>query len=147
MKRMISFLLIVLSLFAFCSCNAPVVDEAKIELTYGEKYIYSADVGAVEGKQNYFVFYDNGTAEYHRYSNSSGGVYQYTVRYIYNEVTEENMIFCFFDSVEYGSKHTAGDIDSTRRDTLVCSENVVMTVAGECYILESYLEKIPNYGK
>ena len=153
MKRIICFVLVLAAMLGLCSCNVATTENAeviepKIELTYGEKYINVADVGAVNGKQEYYIFYEDGTADRHIYNKPSATVVQsYTAHYVFEEVPEENMIFCFYNGVDYDPAHNTSDASTTQRSTLVCSENIVMDVNGYTYVLESYLEKIPNYGK
>lgn len=152
MKRIIiCFTLVLAAVLGLCACNGAVPESEsgggyQIELTYGEKYINVADVGNVANKQDYFIFYEDGTADYHKYLKTTT-TYSYTLHYICETVPEENMIFCFYNGVDYDYAHKGGDVSTTARHTLICSENIVMEIDGTTYARESYLATLPNYGK
>lgn len=149
LKKIFAVLLSLLSIFCFCACGTASSAEEKIELTYGKKYIYSSDANEPAGEQAYMIFYEDGTMESHNYSvKSDDKVTNFTIYGIYDAVPKENTVFCFYDSVEYDKSHTS----STKANTfwctaIMCSKNVIMLTDGSKYILESYLEKIPNYGE
>lgn len=142
MKKGFCCLLAALSTVGLCACGGNGgAAEAKIELTYGEKYIYKNTIKENEEAQVYFIFNKDGTAEYYYY-----GIY--TMDLIYTEVPEENMIYCFYNGFSYQKEGwSASDSASKTAYSMMCSENVVRLSNGEVYILESYLDEIPKFGE
>ncbi|MBE7089502.1 MAG: hypothetical protein E7362_01725 [Clostridiales bacterium] len=144
MKKIICIIMAIAFAVCFCACSNN--GNGQIELVYNEKYIRTDDIDEPVSEQDYIIFYSDGTADYHHfyryYSTES-----YTIHLICEQVVEENMMFCFFDGVDYDSIDT-GDykVYNTITYEFMCSKNVVMKTNGNVYVLESFIQNIPNFG-
>ena len=123
-------------------------------LTLNKKYILYSDVSAAEGCQNYFVFKDEKTGEcnsysYYSYISGHGNtimITSYKIKFIYLII--EDTVICFYDSVTYAPAHNeAQSVQTTWRNTLGFSKDILMNTASTIYICENYLPEIPNFGK
>lgn len=130
--------------FAVAGCNDSASgSHSGVSVALNERYIryYSKDKPAEE--QTYYIFLSDTEGEYHNYS--STGI-DYIVYFRYEIVGDT--LYGFYDSVEYGDRHTQSKNISTRW-TLVCtpSENFLYQGSGEPWFNENYLKNtIPNYG-
>ncbi len=72
----------------------------------------------------------------------------YTVSFRYLYYPEENVVFCFYDSVEYGENHDPNsftDIDSTWRQIFLCTDELLYDSGGNLYLNEEYRSGFPNF--
>ncbi len=148
MKKVACLLLALASVGCMAACK----NEAKMKLSYGEKYINHEDITEPEEEQTYYIFYRNGTGEYHYYSYSAYTMRtsSYTISFRYKIVEEENMVFCFYDSVEYDEVDTAKLFkDSTTIYKLMYTQDFIMDATNaNMYLTEDFVEdEIPNFGK
>ena len=73
---------------------------------------------------------------------------EYTVYFKYYIV--DDVLTCFFDSVEYGEKHTEekDQVKTYWKNTLAANKNYLMNTGGNYYVNVDFLEnEIPNFGK
>ncbi|MBQ7923917.1 MAG: hypothetical protein IJ329_01270 [Clostridia bacterium] len=148
MKKLVCLVLA----FASVACLASCKNESETELSYGEKYILREDINKVEAEQSYFKFYSNGQAEYHYYNVIHGygvQVYSYTINFRYKVVEEENMVFCFYNGVEYDEADTTKSADTESIHRLMYTEDFLMNVTNaNMYLTEDFVEEeLPNFGK
>ena len=127
-----------------CECNPTQ------ELTYDKKYIHREEISLPGNEQEYFIFHENKTGEYHTgfYYNGYSGVLNYVVNFKY--LTIEDTVVCFYDSVEYAADHTLSkDVSTTWRRIFGLSKDILIGVDAytTIYVCEDYLSEIPNYGK
>ncbi|MBQ9117636.1 MAG: hypothetical protein IJY11_00335 [Clostridia bacterium] len=153
MKKLACLLLALASVGCMAGCSADSENTSATELSYGVKYIATDDVAKEEDEQSYFIFLENGVAKWHVYSvlgSSIKYVYSYTITCKYKNVEEENMVFLFFDSIEYDVAHNEDkNISSASTCTLMYTEDFMMNAkSGEVYLAEDFAsEELPNFGK
>ncbi len=148
MKKLACLLLALASVGCMAACK----NEAKMKLNYGEKYIHSDDIAEPENEQIYYVFYRNGTGEYHyyNYSEYAGRTSSYTISFRYKIVEEENMIFAFYDGIEYDEVDTAKSFnDSTTIYKLMYSQDFLMSATtANIYMTQDFIDsELPNFGE
>ena len=148
MKKVACLLLALASVGCMVGCK----NETKIKLAYGEKYIYSEAIAEPENEQIYYVFYRNGTGEYHyyHYSEYAGQTSSYTISFRYKIVEEENMIFAFYDGIEYDEVDTAKSFnDSTTIYKLMYSQDFLMYATNaNIYMTQDFIDsELPNFGE
>ena len=146
MKKIICGVLALMSVFCMGACNVDKGSDTK--LSYGVKYIDEV-VAAEEGsnRENYFIFNKDGTAEYRVYG-SGINVYSYTIKLKYKIVEEENMVFCFYNGIEYDEDDTAKIEATTKVYSFMYTEDFLMSTDGRVYIAEDFLKKeLPNLNK
>ena len=121
-------------------------------IVFGEKYISYDSVGLPESEQRYVIFNRNGKGKYHYYSYynseySGTSIDSYTVTFVYTIV--EDTALCSFDAVEYDAVDTDKEVSSTWRRTYAVSKDILWTTGDSSFHFyrESYLKKIPNFGK
>ena len=158
MKKVLSLLLVIVCLLAFCSCNGATQDVSSAntqdvssanKLVYGEKYIQAADILLPEEQQNYYIF-EKDHLIYHYYRKqelyNETNVYHYTATCKY-EIMEKGVLAYFYDSAESHDDNTE-KISHSIQGILLFSENVLTRQAGGIFIRQSYLEnELPNFGK
>lgn len=157
-KGILCMLFAVLALFALAGCardgNLASGNTKKAEVALNKKYVFQEDIASEEGEQTYFVFTDSDEGYFHYYyyyySDYQGTekITEYTVYFKYYIV--DDMLTCFFDSVEYGEKHTEekDQVKTYWKDTLAANKNYLMNMGGNYYVNVDFLEnEIPNYGK
>ncbi len=157
-KGILCMLFAVLALFALAGCardgNLASGNTKKAEVALNKKYVFQEDIALEEGEQTYFVFTDSDEGYFHYYyyyySDYQGTeeITEYTVYFKYYIV--DDMLTCFFDSVEYGEKHTEekDQVKTYWKDTLAANKNYLMNMGGNYYVNVDFLEnEIPNYGK
>ena len=140
-SKLFTILLCIIMLFACVGCgsvSSGVISNNKAPLIYNKKY-YHADYvirDSLETNKRYIIFYSDGTGEY-----SEDG-YDGTVEFKY--ILTEDSVHCFYD----GGYN--GNIDGTKwnrwwqvDDGLLYQSAYLDTQ----YINETYLDKIPNFGK
>lgn len=143
----------VFACFAFAGCGAEFVGNTDLQMN--KKYIPTEDVNTSKDKQNYYVFYSNGTGKYRVYTQiADGDVYDndYTVTFKYTFAdTDKSAVVCFFDSVEYGQAHKSSKVTTTWTRLVTVSGNVLCytyTYGYLFYINEDYLNStLTNFGK
>lgn len=153
MKKIICGALALMSVFCMGACGGDKTSDCG--LLYQAKYIHESDVRGEASQQRYYIFYKDGTARYHYYSTYEDYtfdrtvVYSYTLKLKYKIVEEENMVFCFYDGIEYDAADTTGgSIDrSAYSASLMYTEDFLMTTAGDIYMTASLIEELPNFGK
>lgn len=154
MRKILSKLLACMFLVAACAgaaaCNQSGNETAGI--VFGEKYISYGSVNLPESEQRYVIFNRTGKGTYHYYSYShseySGtSINSYTVTFVYTIV--EDTALCSFDAVEYDTVDTKKEVRSTWRTTFGVSKDILLDAgsATAYFYRESYLKKIPNFGK
>lgn len=157
-KGIFCILFTVLALFALAGCagggNLVSGNTKTAEVALNKKYVFQEDIALKEGEQSYFIFTDSDEGCYHYYS------YFYSEYYGAEEITEYTVYFkyyiaddvltCFFDSVEYGEKHTEekDQVKTYWKNTLAANKNYLMNTGGNYYVNVDFLEnEIPNFGK
>ena len=147
MKKFLSIffaLFLILSCFAVSGCQT----ESKRVLTYDRKYIITTDFEKDESKQNYWIFYKDGTCTYHHYELVYGDNYSnYVCTFKYSLDEDESTLFYFFDSVSYLDANNYGNVSTSTRGYLLVSKDVVMNKDGSFFVCEDFIDNIPNYGK
>lgn len=149
MKKFLSKLLACMFLIAACAgaaaCNESGNGAAGI--VFGEKYIYYESVNLPKSEQRYVVFNPNGKGKYHYFRSVVGITEAYTVTFVYTIV--EDTALCSFDSVEYDAVDTTQAVGSMWRKTFGVSKDILLDAgsATAYFYRESYLKKIPNFGK
>ncbi len=149
MKKFLSILFalfLILSCFATSGCQT----ESKSVLTYNKKYIITIDFEKDESKQNYWIFYKDGTCIYHHYELVYGdNCSNYVCTFKYSLAEDESTLFYFFDSVSYLDYHnySNGNVGTSTRGYLIVSKDVVMNKNGSFFVSEDFIDNIPNYGK
>lgn len=149
MKKLLSILLIICCLTAFCACGASTPDTSSAnQIVYGEKYIYANEAAAPKSEQEYYIINKNSIKYYCYYEYSKDIVYHYTVTYKY-EIMDEGTLAYFFDSIEiYDDDTKTRKDENTTHGILMFSKNVIYTDSGNLFIRESYLKKeLKNFGK
>ena len=153
MKRLVVLALVFCMLLACCACSEATLDTSSAnKVVYGEKYIHQNAVRKPAEQQTYFIFYENGTMEYHVYggATSYSKCSHYTITYQY-EVMDEGTIAYFYNSIKIYEDDEATSLDDKNRMTgnngiLLVSENVLSTTGGAIYVRQSYFEeKLPNF--
>ncbi len=148
MKRIFCGALALMSIFCMGACGD---NSSANGLSYNAKYIFKEDVSEAEEEQSYYIFYKDGTAKYHYYwtwkdyTFNRTNVYSYTLKLKYKIVEEENMVFCFYDGIEYDE---ANNVETDRSDytaSLMYTEDFLRTSAGDMYMTEAFLKEIPNF--
>lgn len=154
MRKVLSKLLACMFLVAACAgaaaCNQSGNETAGI--VFGEKYIYYESVNLPESEQRYIIFNRNGKGTYHYYSYYSSeysgtSINSYTVTFVYTII--EDTALCSFDAVEYDIVDTTKTASHTWHRTFGVSKDILLDVgsATAYFYRESYLKKIPNFGK
>ena len=154
MRKVLSKLLACMFLVAACAgaaaCNQSGNETAGI--VFGEKYIYYESVNLPESEQRYIIFNRNGKGTYHYYSYYSSeysgtSINSYTVTFVYTII--EDTALCSFDAVEYDIVDTEKKVRSTWRRTFGVSKDILLDagITESYHYRESYLKKIPNFGK
>lgn len=119
-----------------------------LKLSYGVKYIDEYVASGEGSGEAYFIFNKDGTAEYHAYSTYGANVYSYTTKWKYKIVEEENMVFCFYDGIEYDTVDTAKNVEKDRVRSYMYTEDFLMSTGGRMYLAEDFLkEELPNFDK
>ena len=153
MKRLVGIVLLFCMLLACCACSGAKLDTSSAnKVVYGEKYIYVNAVRKPAEQQTYFIFYENGTLEYHVYGAATAysKCSHYTITYRY-EVMDEGTVAYFFDSIKIYEDDEETSLDDKNRMTdnsgiLLVSENVLSTTGSAIYVRQSYFEeKLPNF--
>ncbi len=153
MRKILSKLLACMFLIAACA-GAAACNESGNEnsgIVFGEKYIYYESINLPESEQRYVIFNRNGkgTFHYYAYYNSEyrTSIDSYTVTFVYTIV--EDMALCSFDAVEYDAVDTEKKVSSTWCRAYAVSKDILWLTddASFHYYRESYLKKIPNFGK
>ena len=151
MKKIICGVLALMSVFCMGACAWD--KESDCKLSYGVKYINEGKAAGYQSGETYIVFNEDGTAKYHYYYVSTSGesVYSYTIKYKYEIIEEESMVFCFYDGIEYDEAHNAALLshaESAKVQTYMYTENFLMSIGGSVYLSEDFLEEeLPNFGK
>ncbi|MBR2449239.1 MAG: hypothetical protein IKB30_03855 [Clostridia bacterium] len=147
MKRFLSIffaLFLILSCFAVSGCQT----ESKSVLTYNKKYIITIDFEKDESKQNYWIFYDDGTCIYHNYEIIYGDKRSnYVCTFKYTLAEDKSTLFYFFDSVSYLEHNNNFNLSTSNSGYLIVSKDVVMNKDGSFFVCEEFIDNIPNYGK
>ncbi len=154
MRKVLSKLLACMFLVAACAgaaaCNQSGNETAGI--VFGEKYIYYESINLPESEQRYIIFNRNGKGTYHYYSYynsdySGTSINSYTVTFVYTIV--EDTALCSFDAVEYDAVDTNKEVKSTWHRGYVVSKDILWLTDDSSFHFyrESYLKKIPNFGK
>lgn len=124
--------------------------EGSLGLSYGKEYIYIYYGDSYETEHS-VVFNKDGTGEYREKQTAKQdyvGVWNYTVSFRYLYYAEEDMVFCFYDSVEYGEDHEDTlTIDSDWQRSFLCTKEVLQATNGDIFVNEEYLPNIPNYNR
>ena len=140
--------------FAGCSSKTQAAGEGAsttASVTLNKKYIEVYDISEPESEQTYFIFTSDDTGLYHyfnsvEYPSGGGIVNSYSVHFCYKIVGD--MVYCFYDSVEYDEIDTGNtevETDWTRR---LCGDtDFLVTVGSDYFFNENYLGEIPNFGK
>lgn len=150
---LVAFLITAISLATFVGCT----DKNRVEnkLTYDRKYIYDDHIDKSEGEQIYFIFSSDGIGKYHcyqerpNYEDRPNDVYSYTISFIYINNTENGVVYCFYDSVEFDAVDNAKYVfgGSTWTATYTYNNDLLASIGGETYfICEDFIDKIPNFG-
>ena len=150
MKRVCCLLLALSSVLAFSGCigqNFSSDNDEGLKLTYNKKYVHNGYLDKIESRQKYYIFYEDGTAKYHYYYNGGDLVEAYTIYFKYEIVEEENMVFCFYNGMDYDEADTEHDgVVETTIHKLMYTENFVMDLNGIIYMTEDFARDIPNFG-
>lgn len=163
MKRKILIIAIVailiFSCIAFVACRENSVDN---KLTYGKKYIRENSISADSAYESYFIFSKNGTGIYFYHETFEGYDYitdrftdmiiSYTITFKYFTDSENEVVYCFYDSFKYEPDHNYRDTydDSTWNAVFNFNENFLMRIdtGATFYFTEEFLnDTLPNYGK
>ena len=152
MKRkvlaMILALCLVISAFALTSCG-----DDYDELAFNTKYIEVSDVGLEDAdRQEYFIFYKNGTGAYHYYYRYSSYdiASEYTIKFKYTYVDKDkSAVMCFYDSID--GSYSSSFSYSTWTRLVTVSKNCLTsssTSSISYYVNEKYVkEELKNFGK
>lgn len=78
------------------------------DLQMNQKYYYKAEINTVESERDYFVFYKNGTGDFHVYHRESKDkTFDYTIHFRYS-VSPSGTIICTYKAVYFNNAdHTA----------------------------------------
>ena len=140
--------------FAGCSDDAQAAGagtSTTASVTLNKKYIEANDISEPESEQTYFIFTSDDTGLYHyfnsvEYPSGGGIVNSYSIHFRYKIVSD--MVYCFYDSVEYDEVDTGNtevETDWTRR---LCGDtDFLVTVGSDYFFNENYLGEIPHFGK
>ncbi len=150
MRKILSKLLACMFLVAACAgaaaCNQSGNETAGI--VFGEKYIYYESVNLPESEQRYIIFNRNGKGTYHYYFYYNGtSINSYTVTFVYTIAGDTAL--CSFDAVEYDAVDTEKRVKSTWCSGYAVSKDILWLTDDSSFHFyrESYLKKIPNFGK
>ena len=140
-----------LSCFMLVACGNTV----KNKLSYGKKYIYDGDLDQDINNATYFIFYKDGTGVYHNYHDYGGGdIVSYTIHIKYVIDTDGGVVYCFYDSFEYGADHTyyyTNHDNSEWSAVLNFTDKFLYridTAYPHFFVTEKFSAKtIPNFGK
>ena len=106
------------------------------DLLMNQKYYYKAEIDAEESECDYYVFYKNGTGDFHvYYRESKDKTFDYTIHFRYS-ISPSGTVICTYKSVYFNNAdHTAdrvtvdgGDNIFYRRKYVAWSEE--LTAAG-----------------
>ena len=145
MKKLLSILLLTVSVLGLLSCSAASkVDDSTVgKIVYGEKYIRG--VNLPEEQQNYYIIYDDHIEFHYYHEDSDGDVTHYKMKFKYTIVDESTLVY-FYDSVECYDDCNEHFHSSSTTGTLIFSENVLLQQGTTKYVRESYLEdELTNY--
>lgn len=125
--------------------------EGSLGLSYGKEYIYSYYDRWYEIERS-VVFDKDGTGKYREKQTAKQDDFDnwnYTVSFRYLYYAEEDTVFCFYDSVEYGEEPEDADevIESDWERVFLCTKELLRATNGEIYVNEEYLPNIPNYNR
>ena len=114
-------------------------------LSYGKKYLKSTEISVAD--PDYMLFNRDGTGVF-RYLYISGDfVSDYTITFRY--FITEDVVTCFYDSVEYGKDNTEGNVYDSWSECYKFNSNWLSSLetGNVRFICESFLPQIPNYDK
>ena len=140
--------------FAGCSSETQAAGtgtSTTASITLNKKYIEANDISEQESEQTYYIFTSEDTGLYHYFSSygspSGGGIVNaYSVHFCYKIVSD--MVYCFYDSVEYDEADTGKtEVDTDWTQRLCADTDFLVTVGGDYFFNEGYLVEIPNFGK
>ena len=135
--------------FAGCSDDAQAAGDGAgttVSVTLNKKYIEGSSVSAPESEQTYFIFSSADSGKYHYYYYGGGTYYwSYTINFHYK--VNSDVIFMFYDSVEYDAVDTRKDVESSWAEFLIVDADFKVSSQKEFYVCEDYLGEIPNFGK
>lgn len=125
--------------------------EGSLGLSYGKEYIYSYYDRWHEIERS-VVFDKNGTGKYREKQTAKQDDFDnwnYTVSFRYLYYAEEDTVFCFYDSVEYGEEPEDADeiIESDWGMKFLCTKELLQATNGAVFVNEEYLPNIPNYNR
>ena len=151
-KKPFALLLALFTLFsifaAFSACdNSPAASgNGTNSLTYDKKYFYYDHRNI--NSDRYYIFYSNNTGIC-RAGISFESESSYTIKFNYITMANETVV-CFYDSIEYDETYTDfRDVSSVWTTKFCYSPEFMYDLEynGRCYICETYLNKLPNFGK
>lgn len=134
--------------FAGCSEDAQSSGGASTtaSVTLNKKYIEGGSVSVPESEQTYFIFSSADSGKYHYYYYGGGTYYwSYTINFHYK--VNSDVIFMFYDSVEYDAVDTRKGVESSWAEFLIVDADFMVSAQKEFYVCEDYLDEIPNFGK
>lgn len=141
---LISILVISCIMLVACSDNEPINT-----LSYGIKYLNQNYLNG--NNEVYYTFYENGTGIYrYHYDFDDGDITSYTVTFKYVSDSANEVVYCFYDTLEYDATHNYGGISSTWTSVLNFNENFLLRIDSSAvmYISEEYLAStLTNFGK
>lgn len=148
-KKLVIFVSLIICslalLLALSACDSPSNDGS--DLQFDKKYI--AKEHANKDTEGYYLFHSDGTGIYKYYDEEYDYTVDYTVSFKYTYAdNDKTAVVCLFDSVKYGSKHSASslfNVGTHWTSLLTVSKNVICTTGGNVYINEDYLKEIPNF--
>lgn len=161
MKKIYAVIIAMLLLFSatlFVGCNNKTEEKGQ-ELSYSKKYIYKFKINSDEIEQEYYIFNQNGTGQYHYYGTDykyvfNGTLYTYEyflASYIINFIYEliSDTVVCFYDSIIYDEVNEYQSYRGDWNPILAFSKNILIAVDANStmYICEDYVPNIPNYFK
>ena len=144
--------LFALLLLSGCASMSGGIDtENKVELTLNKKYIGYGDIQSPAGEQEYFLFRDDGTGEYHYYfyyksqiHDTPAEITHYTITFRHT-LTDGVMAACYH-SHTLEADHNTDAPESSWKYLSMYTENFLFRDSVQ-YICEDFLPSIPNYGK
>lgn len=153
MKRFVCGILALASVFCMGACggdkgNDLVESSSDLKLSYGVKYIDEAVASGEVSGESYFLFNKDGTAEYRKNEVYGANIHSYTIKWKYKIVEEENMVFCFYDGIEYDKADTSKYEEGDKVRSYMYTEDFLMSTGGRVYLAEDFLEEeLPNFDK
>ena len=143
--------LCLLSVFAVAGCSVALAgcssDEAakgSLGLSCEKKYLFTSHNIDFGDTHAFVLFHKNGSGElcYKQGKNSDQ-----TVSFKYLHYSEEDTVFCFYDSVVYGEDHHSSEIQDSWTRSFLCTEELLYSSNGNVYICEDYLPNLPNFAQ